>query len=171
MYLANVTRPDIPYAVHKLAQYCNQPSTVHWSMVKRVLRYLCGNRKLGLLYQKTQDTSLYIFSDADFAGDLDTRKSTSGYTLLKNKGIVSWKRKKQSIVAQSTAEAEYDALYFAVQECIWIRQLLQDLKEPQNKASVVYEDNQAAIKIVKIQSIIEYCNNTLQLNIILPKSN
>ena len=147
MYLANVTRPDISYAVHKLAQYCNQPGTVHWSMVKRVLRYLCGTRKLGLLYQRTRDTSLYVFSDADFAGDLDTRKSTSGYTLLKNKGIVSWKSKKQSIVAQSTAEAEYVALYFAVQECIWIRQLLQDLKEPQNKASVVYEDNQAAIKI------------------------
>ena len=147
MYLANVTQPDISYAVHTLAQYCNQPGTVHWSMVKRVLRYLCGTRKLGLLYQRTRDTSLYVFSDADFAGDLDTRKSTSGYTLLKNKGIVSWKSKKQSIVAQSTAEAEYVALYFAVQECIWIRQLLQDLKEPQNKASVVYEDNQAAIKI------------------------
>ena len=88
-----------------------------------------------------------MFSDTDFAGDLDTRKSTSGYAVLKNKGVVSWKNKKQSIVAQSTAEAEYVALHYAFQECIWIRQLLQDLKEPQNKASVVYEDDQAAIKM------------------------
>ncbi len=109
---------DIAQSVHKLAQFCSNLLTVHWSAVKCVLRYVKGTKSLGLFYQPSQDTSIAIYSDADYAGDLDERKSTSGYMLCRNGAAVSWKSKKQTVMAMSTAEAEYIALYLAVQECV-----------------------------------------------------
>ena len=148
LYLAGATRPDISYAVHKLAQYCSSPTTEHWNLVKRVLRYVKGTVGLGLLYQRQDNSLLEVYSDSDYAGDMSDRKSTSGYALVKNGAVVSWKSKKQSIVAQSTAEAEYVALYFSAQETFWMRQLLLDLKEKLSEPTVIHEDNQAAIRIV-----------------------
>jgi hypothetical protein len=147
LYLAVATRPDISQAVSKLAQYSSAPSTSHWAMVKRVLRYVKGTKKLGLLYTASGSATLVGYTDADYAGDVDDRKSTSGYVFLKSGAAVSWKSKKQTVVAQSTAEAEYVALYFAAQECVWLRRLLGDLGAKQSGATVVNEDNKSTISI------------------------
>ena len=149
LYLAGATRPDLSQSVHKLAQYSSCPTTEHWSLVKRILRYVKGTVDVGLLFKCHSNSSLAVYADSDYAGDLSDRKSTSGYVLLKNGAAISWKSKKQSVVAQSTAEAEYVALFFAVQETIWIRRMLHDLHEELSGPTVVYEDNQAAIKIVQ----------------------
>ena len=80
---------------------------------------------------------------------MSDRKSTSGYVSLKNSAAISWRSKKQTIVALSTAEAEYVALCAAVQECIWLRLLLGDFQENQVKPTVIFEDNQSAIRITE----------------------
>ena len=89
------------------------------------------------------------YSDADWAGDLETRRSTTGYLFQLGGGAISWNSKRQSSVALSTTEAEYMALSAATQEAIWLRMLLEDLHIPQEQATVILEDNQACIAVVK----------------------
>ena len=147
LYIANATRPDLSQAVNRMASYCNEPTSVHWRMVKRIMRYLKGTINLGIMYQREINPELVAYSDSDYAGDIDTRRSTSGYVSLKNGAPIAWKSKKQEIVAQSTAEAEYVALFYATQDVIWIRNLLKELGEKDQKATIIFEDNQASIKI------------------------
>ena len=90
-----------------------------------------------------------VYSDADWAGDVVERKSTSGYTVMMAGGALSWKSKKQSVVALSTAEAEYVALSYATQDVIWMRHLLGELGRLQTKSTVVMEDNQSTIAIAQ----------------------
>ena len=144
-YLSTMTRPDITFAVSNVAKYSSKPTKEHWIAVKRILRYL------GLLYRKSDcDTSKCIgFSDSDWAGDLDDRRSTSGYIFQVGGTAVSWKSRKQSCVALSTAEAEYIALSQAAQEAIWLKQLNTDLKVESSEPTTIYEDNQAAICLSK----------------------
>ena len=94
------------------------PTNQHWTAVKRILRYLNGTKELGLLYNSGEMKDCVGYSDADWAGDLDDRKSTSGYIFHTGGAAVSWKSKKQSSVALSTAEAEYMALASAAQEAL-----------------------------------------------------
>ena len=107
--------------------------------MKRIFCYLKCTSNLGLLYRKDSSGSCTGYSDSDWAGDIEDRRSTSGYLFLINGAGVSWRSKKQSSVALSTAEAEYMALASAAQEAIWIRQLTQDLKNGTDKATVIYE--------------------------------
>ena len=88
----------------------SRPNKVHWVAAKRVLRYVKGTLDLGLKFERSNKFELVGYSDADWAGDVDTRKSTSGYVFMLGKAIVSWASKKQSVVALSTTEAEYAAL-------------------------------------------------------------
>ena len=112
--------------------------------MKRILRYLKGTTAHGLLYSSRSTDDLHSYSDSDWAGDLDDRKSTSGYLFLLSGAPISWRSKKQSTVALSTAEAEYIALSYASQEAMWLRQLISELKFDKSDATVLYEDNQAA---------------------------
>ena len=94
--------------------------TQHWTAIKRILRYLKGTSNFGLQYNfDSPDCAGY--SDADWAGDVGDRKSTSGYVFLLGGAAISWKSSKQSCVALSTAEAEYVALSAAAQEAIWLQ--------------------------------------------------
>ena len=113
--------------------------------VKRILRYLKGTPNHGLLYSKEGSKDCVGYSDADWAGDVEDRKSTSGYLFQISGAAVSWRSKKQTCVALSTAEAEYMALASAAQEAIWMRQLTSDLKSESTEATVIFEDNQSAI--------------------------
>ena len=130
-----------------MASYCNEPTSVHWQMMKRILRYLKGTINLGIMYQRDINPELIAYSDSDYAGDIDTRQSTSGYVSLKNGAPIAWKSKKQEIAAQSTVEAEYVALFYATQDVVWIRNLLKELREKDQRATIIFEDNQASIKI------------------------
>ena len=97
------------------------------------MRYLQGTSNFGLLYTKEESNECVGYSDADWAGNLDDRRSTSGYIFKINGAAVSWLSKKQSCVALSTAEAEYMALANTTQEAIWMRQLTIDLKNMPDK--------------------------------------
>ena len=149
LYLSTRSRPDIAFAVGNAARYCAQPTQLHWSAVKRILRYLKGTTHLGLMYRPDNST-LVGYSDADWAGDTNDRKSTSGYVFMMSGSAISWRSKKQSSVALSTAEAEYIALSSATQEAMWLRQLLSSLKDfPLSEPTIIYEDNQSTICMAK----------------------
>ena len=149
LYLAVATRPDIAYVVGVFSKFCSKPSEAHLTAAKRVLRYLKGTQDFGLKYEGSVNESLKVYADADWAGDVDDRHSTSGNACIMANGAVSWMSKKQPVVALSTAEAEYVSLCFATQEAIWLRQLLTDIGQPAADATVIWEDNQAAISLAK----------------------
>ena len=141
MYLAVSTRPDISYALGNLAKFSSKPSKKHWSTIKRVLRYLKGTVEHGILYnQNSSGECVGYYSDADWAGDINDRKSTSGYVFQMSGAAVTWRSKKQGCVALSTAEAEYVALCSAAQESVWLRRLTSELGSPPQTATVIYED-------------------------------
>lgn len=115
MYAMMCTRPDICYVVGLVSRFQSNPGLAHWKAVKRILRYLKGTADYMLWYQAS-DLRLIGYSDADWGGDLDERKATSGYAFLLNNGAISWSNKKQSCIALSTMESEYVACSAAVQE-------------------------------------------------------
>ena len=96
--------------IGNLARYTSKPTKAHWTALKRVLRYLKGATHYGILYSRNKSTICVGYSDSDWAGDVNDRKSTSGYLFQVSGGAVTWKSNKQSCVALSTAEAEYVAL-------------------------------------------------------------
>ena len=149
MYLSVSSRPDIAFAVNNLARFNSNPRKEHWSALKRVLRYLNGTINHGLLYKQGGPEHFVGYSDADWAGDLSDRKSTSGYVFILSGGPVSWSSRKQKCVALSTAEAEYVALSAAVQECMWLRQLESELSGDNDTPTVIFEDNQSTIAMAK----------------------
>ena len=149
-YVSTATRPDITAAVSILSQYMSDPSKDHWLGIKRVLRYLKGTLTFGLKYVPGEnDCDAHGYSDANWAGDVDTRRSTSGYIFKVADVTISWSSKKQSTVAKSTTEAEFVALSQASQEAIWIRRLLSDLGCKPVTPTLIKEDNQGAIEIAR----------------------
>lgn len=149
LYAGIATRPDISHAVGAVSKFSSKPSEAHLTAVKRIFRYLKGTTDVSLKYRKFKSAQLIGYSDADYAGDLDDRHSTSGNVFLMCNGAVNWLSKKQPIVTLSTAEAEYVALSTATQEAVWLRKLLKDFGESQDQATMIMEDNQGTICIAK----------------------
>ena len=121
------TRPDLSYVITKLSQYMTNPSAVHLSAAKRVLRFLKGTRDQKLWYRYGQPLVLEGFADSDFVGCRDTRHSTSGYIFQLGQATICWKSRKQRSVSTSTHEAEYMALCMAAKQHIWLRNALNEL--------------------------------------------
>eukprot|EP00253_Pinus_taeda_P024463 PITA_24463 len=125
MYPMVCTRPDISHAVGVLSRFISKPRKEHWTAMKWVFRYLCGTSDYGLCYQGRPrfDRVLDIrgLVDANWAGDLDQRRSTSGYVFNLFGGAVSWMSKKQSIVALSTTKVEYMPVTHASKEAVWLQ--------------------------------------------------
>jgi len=138
------TRPDICFAVNKLSQFMQTPSEIHWKAVKRVLRYLQGTAHLGLRLMRHNDFSLHMYSDADWAGDVNDRASTTGYLLFIGQNPVSWSSKKQRTIARSSTEAEYRAVASALAETNWVTNLLAELRLKFQKVPTIYCDNVGA---------------------------
>ncbi len=149
-YLCYSTRPDINYAVNLLSRFSINPGQKHWTAAKHVLRYLKGTKDYGLEFSNKNNSinnSLEItaYSDADWGGDLDGRKSTTGYFILLNDNVVSWASKKQTTVALSSAEAEYMALTGAGQEIKWMIDFLTELElYKQAKPVTLFTDSESA---------------------------
>ena len=144
LYLALSTRPDITYAVNTLSRRNSDPSTEHFRLATRVIRYLMGTRNLKLLYRRRNSSStLTAYTDSDFAGDKD-RKSVSGLCVFSGGNLLSWKTQKQGLVALSTAEAELIALCTTAQEALWIKKLGY-------KRIVIYCDNKPTIAVANSQ--------------------
>ena len=125
------------------------PSPVKLYATKRVLRYIQGTKDFGLLYKNTKNFVLGGFSDADFAGSIDDRASTSGYLMNMESATVSSSCKKQAIMATSSAEGEYISAWEATCEIVWLCRVLQDLGIPSAEATSLFIDNQSAIKLAK----------------------
>ncbi|GJS76104.1 retrovirus-related pol polyprotein from transposon TNT 1-94 [Tanacetum coccineum] len=145
MYLTS-SRPDIVQAVCYCARYQARPTEKHLKEVKRIFRYLRGTINMGLWYPKGSGFELTAFSDADHAGCVDTRKSTSGGIQFLGDKLVSWMSKKQDCTAMSFAEAEYVALSASCAQVMWMRTQLQDYGFNYNKIPL-YCDSQSAIAI------------------------
>ena len=124
MYAMLCTRLDIAHAVGVLSRYMSKPGKEHWTTVKRVFKYLCGTIDHAIYYQgiagPDRVLDVHGFVDADWAGDLDQRRSTSGYVFSLFGGAISWMSKKQAIVALSTTEVEYMAATHASKEVVWL---------------------------------------------------
>lgn len=139
------TRPDIAYAVQQVCLFMHDPREPHLALVKRILRYIRGTLDHGLRLYRSPVTDLVAYSDADWAGCPDTRRSTSGYGVFLGNNLVSWSSERQHTVSRSSAEAEYRAVANAVAETSWLRQLLDELRHPIRRATLVYCDNISAI--------------------------
>ena len=165
MFISLLTRPDITYAVNNAAKFCEKPRNIHWTAVKRILRYLKGTLDFGIVYQRTSTTpKLTRFCDADYGGDIDTRRSRSGYVFKLGSSLIAWSSQGQKCTTQSTTEAEYIVACMATKEAIWLRRLLQSIGYTQTDPTPLFGDNQSAIRLVKNP---EYVQNTLTSNIIL----
>jgi hypothetical protein len=139
------TRPDISYAVQQICLHMHDPRVNHLLLVKRVLRYIRGTTDYGLTLYRRTSNKLLAYSDADWAGCPDTRRSTSGYCVFLGANLVSWSAKRQHTVSRSSAEAEYRAVANVVAESCWLRQLLLELHRPVHDASVVFCDNVSSV--------------------------
>ena len=169
LYIMCCTRPDIAFAVNSCAKFMGNPGMEHWDAVKRIMRYLKGTATkrltLGGMINKQSDNSGYSllnevncpcshdkvllgYSDADYAGCVDTRRSTTGFIFFFN-GPISWNSRRQSTVALSPCEAEYMALAAAASESRWLSQLLHEISPNLCKKVIVFEDNTSTIALGK----------------------
>ena len=147
LYLAKQTRPDIMFTVNILSRHMNAPTNQHWRCGKRLLRHLQDSKGLKLT-QKRLVTIYKGESDADWSGDVNDRKTTGYYFKLNGRGAaLSWGVKKQDTVALSSSEAEYQGMAAAVQEALYLKQLLEDFGIQQKRPIAIGEDNQSCIRL------------------------
>jgi hypothetical protein len=148
LYLSLSSRPDIAYATSFLSRLYSNPSSTHWTALLRVLKYLRGTADHALVFQRTgKELIIHGYCDADFAGDVSDRKSTSGFVFFLNDSLISWRSKKQDCTALSTTEAEYVAMSLAAQELIYFRGLLSELGFSQDFPSVLRSDSHNALNM------------------------
>jgi hypothetical protein len=148
VYLAMSTRPDISFALSKLSQFLENTSMSHVMALKRVLRYLKGTKDYKLVFSRS-DGKLNGYTDSDWAGDTEDRRSTSGYIFTLGSAPVSWKKRKQPTVALSSCEAEYMALTEATKEALYLRTLCKTFSFDQLEKTVILCDNQGSISLTK----------------------
>jgi hypothetical protein len=147
------TQPDITFAVGYVSRFMEDPREDHWTAVKRLLRYVRGSAGQGIVFPRSGDKRaqrLTVFSDADMAGDIDGRRSTSGVLVFLGLAPISWQSLKQKTVALSTCEAEYVAAATGACQAVWLRQLLEEITEGEEAAPPALKmDNQPAIALAK----------------------
>lgn len=151
LYLSVNSRPDISASVSILAQRVSKPTNEDWNQLKRVVKYLKTTHQLKLKLSNIQsdDLSLYGYADATWADDKIDRKSNSGRIIYFNGGTISWSCNKQNIVASSSCEAEFISISEASKEVKWLRQLLEEMHESIVNPTLIYEDNQSCIELVR----------------------
>ncbi|XP_050123705.1 uncharacterized mitochondrial protein AtMg00810-like [Malus sylvestris] len=140
------TRPNISFAVNQVCQFFQCPRESHFQAVKRILRFLKGSAHQGLWFKKGS-LHLTAFSDADWAGCIFDRRSTSGYCVYFGPNLISWSAKKQHTVARSSTEAEYRSLAYTAAELTWICKILHDLHFPLRQVPHIWCDNVSAISL------------------------
>uniref|UniRef100_A0A2N9GG85 Reverse transcriptase Ty1/copia-type domain-containing protein n=1 Tax=Fagus sylvatica TaxID=28930 RepID=A0A2N9GG85_FAGSY len=145
MYAQTCTRPDISFAVGMLGRYQSNPGMDHWKAAKKVMRYLQGTKDFMLTFRRSDSLEVTGYSDSDFAGCIDSRKSTFGYLFMLAGGAISWKSAKQTIIASSTMEAEFVACFEATVHGLWLRNFISGLGivDSVSKPLRIYCDNSA----------------------------
>ncbi|XP_070662215.1 uncharacterized mitochondrial protein AtMg00810-like [Malus domestica] len=140
------TRSGIAFSVHQVCQFMQSPMMSHFTTIKRILRYLKGTLSVGMSYTRG-DLLLKAFSDADWAGDPNDRRSTTGLVVFLGNNPISWSSKKQQTVSRSSTEAEYRAMSTTSVELDWIQQLLEFLHVQPARPPVLFCDNLSAIAL------------------------
>ncbi|RVX21294.1 Retrovirus-related Pol polyprotein from transposon RE1 [Vitis vinifera] len=149
-----ISRPDLSFNVNSICQFMHAPTEDHFRALKRILRYVKGTAHHGLQLHKQSTRDLLGYSDADWAGCPDTRRSTTGYAIFFGANLISWSSKKQSTVSRSSAEAEYRSLAVATADIAWIIQLLRDLHVTLSVPPKILCDNQSAILWQSIRLLV-----------------
>ena len=147
MYAQVCTRPDIAYVVGVLGRYQSNPSMDHWKAGKKVIRYLQGTKDYMLMYRQTDNLDLVGYSDVDFTGCVDSRKSTYGYIFLMVDGAVSWRSVKQTLIATSTMEAEFVSCFEATSQGVWLKSFISGLRvmDSISRSLRIFCDNSVAV--------------------------
>jgi hypothetical protein len=145
-YICTSTRPDCSYAIHQLCRKLSNPSFADLRAARRVLQYLHSTRHDGLTYDARMSDAACAYTDADYANQIDNRRSVSGRCIMLHGAAIMWSSKQQSVVALSTAESEYIAASDAAKDCLWMRKLLRDLGHDMSAPTLLHEDNTAAMK-------------------------
>ncbi|KAK3013501.1 hypothetical protein RJ639_010094 [Escallonia herrerae] len=148
IYLSH-TRPDIGFSISVVSQFMNNPTEEHLEAVYKILRYLKMTTGKGLFFKKGYRKNIDIYCDADWAGSITDRRSTSGYCTYVWGNLVTWRSKKQSVVSRSSAEAEFRAIALSICEGMWLKRLLEELKITCEGSIKVFCDNQASINVAK----------------------
>lgn len=148
LFIARTTRPDIAYAVAKMAQFSNSFDETHWKVAKGILRYLKGTMNMGIFYGQDNGTIVEGYTDSDYAGDKIDRKSTSGFIFMMGNSPISWSSNKQPIVALLSTEAEYIALASGAKEACWFRSILQEIGRVRVPIALNV-DNTSAIRLAE----------------------
>lgn len=148
MYLAIATRPDISFAVGVASRFLENPTETHVTAVKRILKYVKSTIDYGIKFDSHVSLDLDGFSDADYAGDKVTRRSTSGHVFLFGSGVISWCSERQKSVSLSTTESEYIAASGGVKELVWLQRLLREILG-KDVGTDFNMDNQSAIRLIK----------------------
>ena len=146
LYLSTATRPDISFAVGKVARVMENPTRDEWNRVVRIFKYLKKTSHLAITYGAEED--LKVYSDADYAGCSKSRRSTSGIIATFNGGAISWKSKSQRVIALSTTEAEIMAASEAAKELIWLNGIIKEVLRI-DRVPTLFIDNASAVKLAK----------------------
>ena len=148
IYLMTCSRPDISYSIGVLSRFMQEPRELHWRCLKRVLKYLKTTQDYSLVFSKSANKDLTGFTDSDYAGCIEDRKSTSGYVFKYGECIISWNSSKQKTISLSSTEAEYIGLTLAAKEALWLKYILVELNRCPNQ-TVIYCDNQSTMCLAK----------------------
>ncbi|XP_059223384.1 uncharacterized protein LOC131997099 [Stomoxys calcitrans] len=163
LFASQVSRPDITYAVNMLSRFSKNPGKAHWKAAKRVMRYLKGTLDSQLVYRADlKESNIKGYCDADWAGNIDDRQSTTGYVFLHQSSAVSWATKKQKTVALSSTEAEFMSLTAAIQESVYLKKLEMELNPKIEEAMKIFCDNKGAIQVALNNN---YSNRTKHVDI------
>ena len=148
IYLSH-TRPDIAYSVGVVSQFMHSPQEEHWEAVLRIVKYLKGTTEHGLMFEKHGHLEIHGFTDADWAGNPNDRRSTAGYFTFVGGNLVTWRSKKQKVVALSSAEAEaeFRGIKSGLTEVLWLRRLMTELDLQSTLPCRLFCDNKATISI------------------------
>ncbi|XP_047940899.1 secreted RxLR effector protein 161-like [Salvia hispanica] len=155
MYMMLCTRPDLSHAISLTSRFMADLGNEHWQALKWIMKYLVGTQDLGLLFcTKDGEDGLIGYCDADYAANIDSRKSQSAYIFKLFGTAISWKSNLQSVVALSTTEAEYISMAEAVKEAKWLKGILGDFGVVQEAVTILC-DNNSAISLAKHQTFHE----------------
>jgi hypothetical protein len=151
MYAQIGTRPDLSYAVSTLSKYASDPGIAHWQALMHVLRYIKATLNYKITYGGNGLTNLRPIGwvDADYGGDIDSRRSCAGYVFIQAGGPTAWSAQYQPTVALSTTEAEYMAVSRAAKQILWMYSEMEEVGYAQEKPGVLYNDISGAVALTK----------------------
>lgn len=147
LYIAQITRPDIAFCVNNVSRFNSKHSIEHWEAVLRILRYLKNTSNYVLRFKKDEKRDVFAFSDADYASEIDKRRSCTGFVVKMAGAAISWHSKRQEIVAVSSTEAEYIALSTTVKEMLWVAQFVREVSNINIQPANIFCDNTSTIKL------------------------